>query len=227
MKPKCKTLKEAYADGLSGDGIFTDLQNFNIPWNSENINESLDRLYYAKNGDKSITSLVNSVIDVDGDFVIDGREILATIAYVTYGNKWDKLYATLNFEYNPIENYRMTETENIDKEIDSSRTNTGTISTNNDSIANNKVYAFNSSDNPIDTDKVVGDSDSLETQNLTERIGDNEGIDRTMTRSGNIGVTTSQQMIESERELWNWNFFNVVFEDLNELLTLKVYEMGC
>lgn len=227
MKPKRKTLKDAYVDGLSGDGIFTDLQNFNVPWNSENINETLDRLYYAKNGDKSITSLVDSVIDVDGDFVIDGREILATIAYVTYGNKWDKLYATLNFEYNPIENYRMTETESIDKENDSAITNTGTITNNNDSVANNKVYAFNTSENPIDTDKVIGESDNTETQNLTERIDANEGIDRTMTRSGNIGVTTSQQMINSERELWNWNFFSVVFEDLNELFTLKVYEMGC
>lgn len=43
-------------------------------------------------------------------------------------------------------------------------------------------------------------------------------------RSGNIGVTTSQQMIQSEIDLWKWNFFqDVVFKDLAKSLTLSVY----
>lgn len=45
-----------------------------------------------------------------------------------------------------------------------------------------------------------------------------------LTRSGNIGVTTSQQMIESERALWVWNFFHdVVFPDIDRVLTLQIY----
>ena len=45
-----------------------------------------------------------------------------------------------------------------------------------------------------------------------------------LTRKGNIGVTTSQQMIESERNLWYWNFFrDVVFPDLDRVLTLQIY----
>lgn len=45
-----------------------------------------------------------------------------------------------------------------------------------------------------------------------------------LTRSGNIGVTTSQQMLQSERELWLWNFFeNVVFPDIDRALTLAIY----
>lgn len=47
---------------------------------------------------------------------------------------------------------------------------------------------------------------------------------RKLTRSGNIGVTTSQQMLQSERELWIWNFFrDVVFPDLDSLLVLGIY----
>ena len=43
-------------------------------------------------------------------------------------------------------------------------------------------------------------------------------------RSGNIGVTTSQQMIQSERDLWKWNFFyDVVFPDIDKALTLCIY----
>lgn len=45
-----------------------------------------------------------------------------------------------------------------------------------------------------------------------------------LTRSGNIGVTTSQQMIESERNLYLWNFFqNIVFKDLAKMMTLSIY----
>lgn len=45
-----------------------------------------------------------------------------------------------------------------------------------------------------------------------------------LTRSGNIGVTTSQQMIQSERDLWIWNFFrDVVFKDLDKVLALSIY----
>ena len=52
---------------------------------------------------------------------------------------------------------------------------------------------------------------------------DTEG-EYTLTRSGNIGVTTSQQMIESEISLWQWSFYrNVVFPDLNTILASSVY----
>lgn len=46
---------------------------------------------------------------------------------------------------------------------------------------------------------------------------------RQLTRSGNIGVTTSQQMIQSERELWLWRFFDQVFSDLDSILTIPIY----
>ena len=61
----------------------------------------------------------------------------------------------------------------------------------------------------------------------TERTGTYEkqtAYDTTLTRSGNIGVTTSQQMIQSERDLWLWNFFqDVVFKDISKVLTLSIY----
>lgn len=45
-----------------------------------------------------------------------------------------------------------------------------------------------------------------------------------LTRSGNIGVTTSQQMAQSEIELWKWNYFrDVVFRDIDRTLALRIY----
>lgn len=46
---------------------------------------------------------------------------------------------------------------------------------------------------------------------------------RILTRKGNIGVMTSQNMVEQERALWFWNYFDVVFNDVNKVLTLSVY----
>ena len=54
---------------------------------------------------------------------------------------------------------------------------------------------------------------------------DQETHSYTLTRSGNIGVTTSQQMIQSERDLDLWNFFySVVFPSVDKVLTLMIYD---
>lgn len=44
-----------------------------------------------------------------------------------------------------------------------------------------------------------------------------------LTRSGNIGVTTTQQMAESELEYRKHLFFEMVFSDIDHLLTLPIY----
>lgn len=56
---------------------------------------------------------------------------------------------------------------------------------------------------------------------------DNEGTEQyELHRSGNIGVTTSQQMLQSERELWTWNYFDQIFKDLDNELGL-MYQDSC
>ena len=50
--------------------------------------------------------------------------------------------------------------------------------------------------------------------------------DTELTRSGNIGVTTSVQMLRDHADFWsNWNFFqNVVFPDVSSIMALKIYQ---
>lgn len=62
------------------------------------------------------------------------------------------------------------------------------------------------------------------TQTFRDTGTDTNTRNYTLTRTGNIGVTTSQQMIQSERELWLWDYFyNVVFPDIDRILTLPIY----
>lgn len=60
-----------------------------------------------------------------------------------------------------------------------------------------------------------------EAENITDT--DDEKENQQLTRAGNIGVTTTQQMLQQEFELWRWNFFTQVFEDVDKFLTLSVY----
>lgn len=104
-------------------------------------------------------------------------------------------------DYNPIENYRMTEKENVGSKI--------TITTDNE----NDVYGFNSA-NPVPSGKQSGSSIS------TGNKADNE---RDLIRSGNIGVTTSQQMIESEIALRKTHIMNILFDMMDQFFTTQIY----
>lgn len=72
---------------------------------------------------------------------------------------------------------------------------------------------LNTSTKDVRADKIVEDTmDNLEGKEDTQR-----------NRTGNIGVTTTQQMLQQEFELWRWNFFTQVFEDVDKFLVLSVY----
>lgn len=45
----------------------------------------------------------------------------------------------------------------------------------------------------------------------------------TKSRSGNIGVTTSQQMLQSELEVRRYDFYKMIFNDMDSLIFMKIY----
>lgn len=60
-----------------------------------------------------------------------------------------------------------------------------------------------------------------DTKSFTNR---NDETEHSLTRSGNIGVTTSQQMIESERQLVRYSLLKEFFDDINKELLLYVWD---
>lgn len=78
------------------------------------------------------------------------------------------------------------------------------------------------------SEKHTGTDNVSTTQNDSEQGGKNaKGTEKetiTTHRVGNIGVTTNQQLIREERELWVWNYFESVFRDIDKELTLFVYD---
>jgi len=117
---------------------------------------------------------------------------------------WLRLAEAINSNYNPIENYSMEENENIGSNI--------VVDTNNDV----NVFGYNTtSDDGVPNSKEKG---------KTTSTGDYDKNKRKLTRSGNIGVTTTQQMIESSITLARHKLLDVIFKDLNEFLFLAIYK---
>ena len=238
-----KRLLEQFGNVLAdGGGIFEVLpsEHEDIPWLEDVSSTSLDiEYFYNVSGQKRCSPLVSRLAELNTPLTGDEKKTLADVIYNMYIKNWLKEYETLSFEYNPIENYRMIETEGVTEGVEGTRTNTGTQSVEGEgsvttdttqSIANG-VYGMNSSTSVGDTDSSSAGHDATEsetsntrTDDLTEETSEDKTIDRELTRSGNIGVTTSQQMIQSERELYFWNFFReVVFPDVDKVLSLTTY----
>ena len=227
------TLNSVYPEWVT-KGIFSYLNTLEVPWKNDVSGNQLDIIYHgSRSGNKIIGSLIENYLD-NNTVSDDNKIIIAQAIYTIYIKNWNALYKTLSLEYNPIENYSMTETENVQDthkgtlESNGNNTNTNTETTIVNDTSNNQLWGFNSTDS-VNSDKQIGDTtrnvDS--TMDSTHKNTDTETkditSDRTLKRSGNIGVTTSQQMIESERQLWLWNFFESVFSDIDKILVLKIY----
>lgn len=118
-----------------------------------------------------------------------------------------KLIDTTELDYNPIDNYNRV--EEINRKYDEANENTtktdGTSTRNSDQES--KVSAYDS-DDYLPKEKVNGtstDTDKTDTKgtgknNITEKI--------TNVTKGNIGVTTTQQMIEAERKVVTFSVYN-------------------
>ena len=225
-------LNDIFPDGLTGEGIFYALNEYNVPWKTSISSVALDLEYYGNvSGGKTISPLLRRLL-VDGVVPESALTRLANSLYSMNALRWSKLWNTYQLEYNPIENYRMTEIMEDDDTVTTygrTHSKTGTESddrTRTDGSIDG-IFGFNSS-SAVDSetsDRTI-DDDNTHTYNLTDT---DAGIDRQthsyeLTRSGNIGVTTSQQMIESERGLWMWKYFyDVVFPDVDKMLTISVY----
>lgn len=151
---------------------------------------------------------------------------------------WQKLYNSTQLEYNPIENYDrkedITETREISKETSGKTSGTTSEVTEAESTANNEtkrdVSAENATDYQPDTRDIgtgtINDSGTRDLNLKSENSGDESSLDKfthTNRTHGNIGVTTSQQMIQSERELVRYVIYDEIAEDYRDAFCLDLY----
>lgn len=137
---------------------------------------------------------------------------------------WEKLDATLHFEYNPIWNKDGTVTET--RQLAGSAANSGTDTTTYGRIDTdvNQVAAFNNTagafeDRGKDTNTASG-SDSIQ---HGQRVDTTDSGTITRLEQGNIGITTTQQMITEEREISGFNLMDYMIADFKSRFCLTIY----
>ena len=162
-------------------------------------------------------------IYISDDFTELGS-IISNLSEI-YNNEYTTKVSLLLTDYNPIENYNSSETETSTNETTttSGNENTTTTTTNstteNSGETTNKVSSYDnenfSNDNNTNSSN-TSNVNGTDTTSITDsgNISSNGTLTRTLTRKGNIGVTTTQQMIESEYEL---RAKNLVFEFLEKV----------
>lgn len=267
--------------------------------------------YIEKNfGRRNILDSIIEDCETDEDLTLYIKEICSNL-YLINHYKYQHLYDTTVAVYNPIENYRMTETENSEGGSTHSKTfskqahtdtvqeslsknsytdttsNTFDKGTHTDTETDTNQYGAQkeTTDNgangaivnthsvaPFDSDTmhpessdsngvsavnkiaytdtlgkqtVVGSSQDTEsgsnvygarseTNSATNVYGAQSDTDsgtetntneRELTRSGNIGVTTSQQMLQSERDLAMFSLYKIVAKDILNVISIKIYEV--
>lgn len=124
---KLTKLNEVYEDWLTGDGVFTDLNNFDVPWKNENNVNALNMAYHGSHsGDKNISPIVFKFLESEDEHT---RTKLAGVIFTMFADKWSKLWTALNVQYNPLSNYDLVESESIRESVDNTETHTGTETT--------------------------------------------------------------------------------------------------
>lgn len=182
------------------------------------INKSqLDNYLYINASSKRISRWM-------GDTRAEAIDSLVTILnaneYMLNG-----LYESMFLEYDPLVNYDRTETQTHNEQVQAgehkatnvigARSQTNTNGSRIDSTTANTT-AFDSADYGKATDSNTNNyGASTDTINMAgatdtstqEAYTDNSNGGYTLKVKGNIGVTTSQQMLESERQVKEFNFY--------------------
>lgn len=173
--------------------------------------------YYIDNGSTTDEALTNSATQ------------LAQIIEKKFADKWNRLANALFSDYNPISNYDMTEEETTSGSSDKTGTSKVELQTieNTNTETTNSYQGFNSTEykgvsrGNSDTDRSSTTTGTSANNGTTEETS-SEGS-RTLTRSGNIGVTTSQQMIESEIELRKKQLIDIIYRDMDSVAFIDYY----
>lgn len=241
-------LIKVFSDYISR-GLFMTIEKlFGVPWTEDGIDSmDVDIDYFTSHGDRVISPLVRKLLERDDAETLntDAVEVLARIIHNRYGKNWQRLYDTLKAQYNPIENYSMTETEKrkedttggSNEDVTGKQDTSGSqnVTENKNSKDQNKNWGFNSTvgkptnatTGTEDMTQNMSNSGAVDSSGNTKREYDEtREYESEHKRSGNIGVTTSQQMIMAERDVWLYDFFDTIFTQTDKVLTIPYYDIN-
>lgn len=143
-------------------------------------------------------------------------------AVTIWGQKWyrtfEKWYQALQVQYDPLNNYDRTEEWTTD-----SRTNTNALDNTTTSGTNSSTTTKSAYDSSTLTPYESISGSSSGSSNGSSSVNGSEYEYRKGRAYGNIGVTTSQQMLQSELDLQEWNLYIHMIDLFKAELLISIY----
>lgn len=225
------------------------LSSYPVIYDEEGVPSSANFITdYSNNSDiydrATVFNYGNRIFEDDySDNIYDDWNDVNKANILIHLNQWAHLYWSMSLKYNPLYNVDGVEVQTfsdvetvtelgegvITNEYGKDTTETTTGARSNQSTTSDNTYELGALNNNNKVEQSSEEAvDSTERSAHTDKVTTDAKEDSTTVkehtitnkRSGNIGVTMSQQLLQAE---WNWrqnDFFKMVFETL-------VREAGC
>lgn len=140
---------------------------------------------------------------------------------------WQELYDTTTYVYNPIHNYDRTE-DGWDDRVPNLTYGKGTgdhSTTRGTDTTTASQRAFNDGSGLVDVDKQIFDHGSGvdTTHDGADTETGNEKTTHHMEISGNIGVMSTQEMIQKQRDVVQFNVIDEIIRSFKDRFCLLIY----
>lgn len=183
------------------------------------IDPTLDKVYLTeyKTSPAAVDAYYMGIKYAGLETVTDDIEsflAMVDLAILNNDYKWTKLYNTTLLEYDPIANVdaEIEETRDIDKRHHEEKYGAGKVTTKNGQAPMDSSAYANQSQSITDSDQKTDEHDEDAYKDVI-----------TTTRKGNIGVTSTQQLIDAERGVADFKFLDILMADVINMLTYPYY----
>lgn len=177
-------------------------------------------------------TLVDNILLRSGEFeVIYPDADFMKFSIGAWSRKWSatitRWVTALSLEYNPLENYDRYEHWTDERDISGSEggSSSGSTGGTTGSTTTNKVSAYDAGDALTTHDQSEShgsDSTSNSGEYSSEHSSDDD-LEHDGRIHGNIGVTTSQQMLLSELDLGYWNIYEKITDLFLTEFVIPIY----
>lgn len=200
----------------------------------QSLNDDLFKYLTLPSG-IDVDTLKNNIMMRGGEFeVLYSNPYFMQDSIKVWSNKWyrtfEKWKEALDVKYAPLDNYDRyedyTDTHTGSGSIDTTTTLDNTVTDDSESTVENKVSAYDSDKyQPKDESHTEYDNtttlDSDGTSNTT--TSDSKTIEHHAHLHGNIGVTTSQQMLQDELNIQRFNLIEQITDIFLREYIIPIY----
>lgn len=252
------TLMEAFDWHLGtggGDGFNVDLYNyatgsqFEIPFIPDNTTAThLDFYYYLSwSGDKIISPALEKIMEQFEDWTsVEARTAIAGAFWTIYGEQLIRQWENFTREYDPIEDYHVTEVTSYTHEGSGASVEngggsdkwSGSINNEGKTKTTDSVSTYDGTTKEVSTSvtEYDGQNDTAKNKTTYDNLTDTKSHsnrrdseesatdDLHIEKSGNLGITPLSQFLKDDIELWKMNFYKkIFFPALDSFLTIPIY----